>query len=81
MSNRTTRKTLENALRELQRYFPNEKLCLDMYERRYRVIREDNSRPFGSNYYSANLMLEVIWRQIDALRLASVPRTKYLGEE
>lgn len=73
MVNRTANKAdLENAVLELWRYMPHEQLALEQWGRHYRVIRQDNSRPFGSNYYSAEELYNIIWFAIDALRMAGV---------
>jgi len=72
---KATRSDLENALLELSRYIPSEQLAIEFWGRgKTRVIRRDNSRPFGSNYYTYDELYHVIWFAIDALRLARVIR-------
>ena len=67
---KVTRENLESALVQLAKYLPTEDLALEQWGQKYRVIRRDNSRPFGSNWYSRTELYEIMWFGVNCLRLA-----------
>ncbi|MHA2067708.1 MAG: hypothetical protein ACXABY_25380 [Candidatus Thorarchaeota archaeon] len=66
---RATKADLENALVQLTKHLPSENLALEQWGQKYRVIRQDHSRPFGSNWYSRRELYEIMWFAVNALRL------------
>ncbi len=74
MTRKTTKANLEGALIELSRYLPDENLALEQFGQRFRIIRQDHSRPFGSDYHSKDALWGILWAVITGLRLAKVER-------
>lgn len=74
MTRKVTKANLECVLVELSRYFPGENLILEQWEQQFRIIRQDHSRPFGSDYHSKNALWDILWAVLAGLELAKVER-------
>lgn len=77
MTRKATYDDVISAWKELQRYIGSERIAVEKWGKKVRIIREDNSRPFGSDFLTYDQAYRAIWFAINALRLAKVDRISY----
>lgn len=69
MTRQATIRDIEGALHTLGTYLPGHTFQLERWGQKVRVIKSDQSRPFGANYMTKAQAYETIWFAVNALRL------------